>query len=84
MIRVKQNFKNQHENHLCQLCKTENEDQMHLFMCEKILQNCPELATNVEVEYEDIFGPKAKQIEVAKLFVKILEMREKLINETEL
>ena len=42
MIRVKQNFKNQHENHLCQLCKTENEDQMHLFMCEQILQNCPE------------------------------------------
>jgi hypothetical protein len=61
MIRVKQNFKNQHENHLCQLCKTENEDQMHLFMCEKILQNGPELANNVEVEYEDIFGPKTKQ-----------------------
>ena len=79
MYQVKQNFKNQYENTLCQLCKTEREDQQHLFMCPEIMKECEELANNVNIEYEDIFGTRAKQIDAVQLLAKIVETRERLI-----
>ena len=51
MYQVRQNYKKQYEDTLCQLCKTEREDQQHLFMCPEIIKECEELANNVEIEY---------------------------------
>ena len=76
MYSVRDNFKNQYESKLCQLCKTQNDDQPHLFMCEKIILNCKLLAENTKAEYEDIFG-------AAKLLEKIIETREMLMNKNE-
>ena len=67
MYKVRNNYKNLYENQLCQLCKSENEDQIHLFNCDKIIRNCEELANNVEIEYEDVFGSKEKMLEAVKL-----------------
>ena len=83
MYKVRNKYKNLNENKLCQLCKSENEDQIHLFNCDKLLRNCEELANNVEIEYEDLFGSKEKMLEAVKLLEKIVETREKLIEETQ-
>ena len=80
MYQVRQNFRNQYEDTLCQLCQTEREDQQHLFMCPVIIEECEDLANNVEIEYEDIFGPKAKQLSAVQLLAKIVETRERLID----
>ena len=83
MYSVRENFKNQYESKLCQLCKTEKDDQPHLFMCQKLILNCKFLAENTKVEYEDIFGSKSQQVNAAKLLEKILETREMLLNKSE-
>ena len=80
---MRDNFKNQYESKLCQLCKTQNDDQPHLFMCEKIILNCKLLAENTKAEYEDIFGSKNQQVNAAKLLEKIIETREMLMNKNE-
>ena len=81
MASVKDNFKNQYEDQLCQLCKSVNEDQIHLFSCQKILDRCDDLANNVDIEYEDIFASKSKQVKAVKLLSKIWETREQLLKE---
>ena len=63
----------------CTLCVSGEEDsQYHLFNCQEIIDNCPALANNVNVEYEDIFGDISSQVLVAKLLSEILETRERL------
>ena len=84
MYGVKVNFKNHYENHQCRLCKAEMEDQPHLFMCQKLIENCESLAENTQVEYEDIFGTTNKQLKAIALFEKIHEARDKLIYENDL
>ena len=84
MYGVKVNFKNHYENHQCRLCKAEMEDQPHLFMCQKLIENCESLAENTQVEYEDIFGTTNKQLKAMALFEKIHETRDKLIYENNL
>ena len=80
MVDVKNNFKNKYDDMLCPLCKTEEEDQFHLFNCVRIVNNCHDLAENIEVEYEDIFSPVKKKIEkAAQLLMKIWEVREKML-----
>ena len=76
MTKVRKNYKNMYEDHLCQLCKAEEDDQSHLFRCEYLLNNCKELAENISVEYEDIFSTTKKQVEAAKLLIKIWDIRE--------
>ena len=57
----------------------EDEDQIHLFRCPKILDSCEELANNLEIEFEDIFGSLSKQAKAVKMLMKIWDTREKLI-----
>ena len=83
MTKVRNNFKNMYETHLCQLCTAEEDDQSHLFRCEFLLNNCKELAKNISVEYEDIFSTTKKQVEAAKLLITIWESREKFLNQTD-
>ena len=56
MCSVRENFKNKYVDHLCQLCKSDKDDQPHLFMCQELINKCEDLANNTEVEYEDVLG----------------------------
>ena len=67
MFEVRENFKNKYDDHLCQLCRSAKDDQLHIFMCQDLINECEDLANNTDVEYEDVFGPKTKQVEEVKL-----------------
>ena len=55
-----------------------DEDQIHLFRCPKILDNCEELANNVDIEFEDIFGSLPKQNKAVKMLMQIWDTGEEL------
>ena len=79
MAEFKNNFRNKYENLQCRLCKSEIEDQPHLFYCQILINNCEELAENSDIEFEDIFSTNLKQQQKAiKLIAKIWKVREKL------
>ena len=46
---------------------TEDEDQIHLFRCPKILGRCESLVNNIKIEFEDIFGPLSNQTQAVNL-----------------
>ena len=60
---------------ICELCKTEIDDQKHLFKCPVIESMVPELK-NTDIKYENIFGNIDEMILVAKLLKKICSARE--------
>ena len=79
MAEFKNNFRNKYENIQCRLCKSETDDQPHLFYCQILINNCKELAENSLIEYEDIFSTKLKQQQKAiKLIAKVWKVKEKL------
>ena len=49
-----------------------------LFMCPEITKESEDLANNVEIEYKDIFGKRAKQINA-----KIVKTRERLLDKSD-
>ena len=83
MIDLKGNFKGMYINNLeCELCN-ENllQNQDHLLSCQKIIDNCKELYENINIEHDDIFGDTKKQLKVVRLYQKVLEAREKILEE---
>jgi len=55
-IDVKFNYKNKYADLKCNFCKSDSDDnQYHLLQCEYFINNCENLANNIEIEYEDIF-----------------------------
>ena len=82
MFNCKDNFKNQYQEDIwCQLCKFFVDCQSHLMQC-PILKECvPELKKNSLVKYEDIFRDTDSQVKAIKLLVKIIEVRELLLNQ---
>ena len=79
MFPVKENFKNNHLNDLnCKMCKIEICNQEHLLSCVVLRKFLPELETT-NVKYEDLFGSSDKQLEAAKLFMKISNHRETIL-----
>ena len=80
MLELKVNFKGKYQDIVCPLCKSHQDNQGHLFNCDILIENCKELSENLEIEYEDIFLSKAKQIKAVKLLSKIWEIREDLIS----
>ena len=81
MASLRKNYPNQYQDLRCQLCLLEDDDQIHLFSCSKILDRCEALANNMEIEFEDIFGSLSKQTQAVRLLVKIWDTREALIKE---
>ena len=82
MVKVKANFKNLYSNTICELCLQNEETQSHLLECEVLIEKCPELFNDVDVEYEDIFSNTTKQLKAVKLFSAILEVRKSIVDET--
>ena len=80
MTEIKNNFRNKYSDQICPLCKSEEDNQYHLINCQRILENCPDLAENINIEYEDIFANGSKQMEAAILFSKVWKTREKLLD----
>ena len=81
MFDCKANFKNQYQNDLwCKLCDIFVDCQSHLMQC-PILKGCiPELRSNQEIKYEDIFLGIEFQVKAIKLIAKVIECRELLLS----
>ena len=80
MTDMKNNFNNMHQDHLCQLCKAEEDDRGHLLSCEVLINSCEALGENTKVEYEDIFASLKEQTEAIKIVAKIWKTRENLMD----
>ena len=79
MANLKMNFRNRFDDLKCQLGCNSDESQIHLLQCDTLIDKCEDLANNIHVEYEDIFGDKKRQIDAIKLLMKIWIIREKII-----
>ena len=81
-VDVKCNYKNNYKDLKCTFCNsTEDESQYHLLQCENLIENCKNLADNINIEYEDIYENDLKQVLAAKLLHQVLEVRKKLIDQ---
>lgn len=79
MYPVKSNFKEQYNFNLsCELCNNAICDQRHLLNC-KILQHLIPEIKHTSVRYNHLFGSIEKIIPAIKLFTKITETREEVI-----
>ena len=78
------NYRNGHSNLLCSLCSKEEENQQHLLVCEKIVEE--EKLRNVimknKIYYEDIFGSPKKQTEAVKIWKIIDEIWKRKLKAT--
>ena len=80
MVQVKMNFKNFYDNTLCDLCYDEEDSQEHMLNCEKLIEHCDELYNDYIVNYEDIYSSDPHVLlRVTKLFMKVIESKENLI-----
>ena len=78
---AKENFRSMYPNGtLCDICETGDiQSQRHLLeSCEPIIAICKEVRENVTVDHDDIYGTTKQQLEVTKLFSKVLEAIEQI------
>ena len=59
------------------------ETEEHLLNCPVLISNCPELYENIDVEYNDVFGDTVRQLAATRLYEKVLEARDKLMEQRE-
>ena len=79
MYQVKINFKELHKNDLsCDLCKSATCDQSHLLQCKVLHKLIPELRFT-KVKYHHLFGGIENMIPAIKLFKKVTEERDKIL-----
>ena len=84
MTNVKVNFSKMYEDVICDLCKQNLiQNDSHLFECETIIDNCPELANDIETEYEDLFNSIQSQKKAVKLFMAIFKTKQGIEDEKE-
>ena len=57
----------------------EVELQEHLLNCKPIIDNCFELAEDIDVEYEDIVGNIDRQIKFINLYKSVMDTRKQLM-----
>ena len=78
-VDVKCNYKNNYNDLKCTFCNsTEDESKYHLLQCENLIENCKNLADNINIEYEDIYDQLEKQVPAEKLLHEVLEIRQKM------
>ena len=83
MFPVKMNFRGQHKSNLsCKLCRVDNSDQEHQLVCPVIKKFLPELI-QTDVQYQDLFGDADHQLKFVKLYRKISNKREILLDSLE-
>ena len=75
-VNVKTNYRNGFSNLLCRLCEKpgEEESEIHLMSCEKILMESGIKEKLENIAFSDIFGPMEKQISAIKVWKKVLKI----------
>ena len=80
MTNLKMNTKNKYETHECRICKSEDESQEHVYMCEKLWRISGQNREKYP-EYDKILkGNRKEQIMIAKVFKEHLKIIEKGIS----
>ena len=79
MDNAKANFSWYYSNILCDLCDN-NAPQTtnHLLICRKLLDNCPNLFNDIDVEYGHIFGELSQQLKAVKLFNQVYKVKQEI------
>ena len=84
-IDVKTNYKNKHKfNMICLLCKDENdeESEIHLLKCVKIIEKIGHKANLADARYENIFSENIEdQLAITKTFDLVFKTKSILINQ---
>ena len=77
MLDIKCNYKNNHPNLLCPVCKSEEDDQQHLLLCNRLKDFS--VVDNLPI-YEDIFGNNLEKLIVtARILKKKFETRKSIL-----
>ena len=81
-INVKWNFKSKYSNNLqCPLCEASKDDQPHLLECPELRKRFKtNEVSNKTCKYEDIFSDHQKQKEVTHQIMKLMKIREQMVN----
>ena len=74
------NYKNQHSNTLCQVCGQFPECQTHLLQCPQIVPKL-KLVTKEVTDESMIYGNVEKQLAIVKIYVQVMEIRKKILEE---
>ena len=69
-------------NNSCKLCKVHNNNQEHQLVCPVIKKFLSELI-QTDVQYQDLFGDADHQLKFVKLYKKISNQREILLDSLE-
>ena len=76
---VKLNFSSMYSDLTCDLCNDGIlQDTPHLLFCRTLLDNCPELYNDTEVEYSQIFNGTDDQLIATRLFYKVFKTKKRL------
>ena len=77
---VKMNFKTMHSDLSCDLCHDDAaQDTAHLLDCQKLIDNCPDLYNDTQVEYDHIFKETNQQLKAIKLYCKVFKVKISLL-----
>ena len=66
----------------CKLCGKENDSQEHAIPCEAILSELMKTDSEMNIQYDHIFGTVEQQYNITKLYQKIIQIREKFEEST--
>ena len=80
-LNVKMNFSQMYSDNLCRVCKLFPESQSHLLQCPDILPKLKLLSNTEKIEEKYIYGDIYKQLKVVKIYLKVLEIREELLED---
>ena len=79
MVPVKGNFSSQYKsNSLCKFGCNVKENQEHLLECKVIIDKLEDKFLLTDIEHQDLFGTIENQIEIIKVYVMILKIKEDL------
>ena len=80
MTDIKMNYKGIYDSFECSACKKEEESQAHIFESKEIAKKNEEV---YKLEYDKIFeGKVEEQVEIARIFKKLMKIKDKMNNET--
>ena len=77
---IKDNFHGMYSSVECDFCGYECDDLQHTLRCGALVSEVP---IDPEIKYDHIFGTIEQQVKVTAQYMKLLEVREKLLEEKE-
>ena len=82
-LNLKTNFSQMYSDNLCRICKLFPESQSHLLQCPDIIPKLKLLSNYKEIDENYIYGDVSKQLKIVKIYTKVLEIREELLEDLE-